>query len=284
MAMHAIIHRCPLPDGTTLLKNPQQLQALAHKEGVVLLRGLIPAVELEAVRAVLTAAAADVGWLKDGTCKVGVVESGSDPTWQAWYRTVQTARSFHALPHLSGIQSAMRAVLGGKVLTHPRHIARCVGPQTKAFTTPPHQDVWYIGGTPDIWTMWAPLTDCPKELGGLAILPRTHLLGRLASRTAAGAGGQGIACALGDTWAWEPILAGDVVVFHGQTIHQGCDNQSDQLRLSIDLRFQREDQPVRADSLLPHYHLHSWDEIYRTWPRHDPLRYYWQRQKLQVVD
>ena len=284
MAMHPIAHRRPLPDGTPLLNDPQRLQALAHLEGVVLLRGLIPQADLGPVQKVLTDAACKVGWLKRGKGLAGVVENGSDPRWQKWYGTIQSSRAFHALPHVPAIQAAMHAVLGGEVLTHPRNIARCVGPQTKAFTTPPHQDVWYIGGTPDIWTMWAPLTDCPDELGGLALLPRTHLLGHLASRTAAGAGGRGIACALGDTWAWEPLKAGDVLVFHGQTVHQGCDNRSDRLRLSVDLRFQRADQPLRADSLEPHYHLHTWDEIYRSWPPDDQLRYYWKRQKLQVIN
>ena len=283
MAMHPIAHRRPLPDATPLLDDPQRLHDLAQAEGVVLLRGLIPQAALRPVQQVLTDAASHAGWLKHGTGLAGVVENGSDPSWQQWYRTVQSSRAFHALPHAPAIQAAMHAVLDGEVLTHPRNIARCVGPQTKAFTTPPHQDVWYIGGTPDIWTMWAPLTDCPEQLGGLAVLPRTHRLGRLASRQATGAGGQGIACALGDAWAWEPLQAGDVLVFHGQTIHQGCDNRSDQLRFSIDLRFQLLDEPVREDSLEPHYHLQTWDEIYRNWPVDDQLRYYWQRQKLQVV-
>jgi hypothetical protein len=183
MAMHPITHRRPLPDGTDLISDPQRLQALAKAEGVVLLRGL-------------TAAAIDVGWMAHGKGLAGVVENGTDPAWVSWYRTVQCSRAFHALPHQPAVQAAMRAVLGGDVLTHPRNIARCVGPETSAFTTPPHQDVWYIGGTSDIWTAWAPLTDCPEELGGLAVLPRTHLAGERPSQTAAGAGGRGIAGAL----------------------------------------------------------------------------------------
>ena len=283
MAMHPITHRRLLPDGTSLLKDPQLLHALAHNEGVVLLRGLIPQMDLEPVRQVMTTAAKEVGWLTRGKGLPGVVESGSDPCWQRWYQKVQSARVFHALPHVPAIQAAMRCVLGGAVLTHPRNIARCVGPRTKAFTTPPHQDVWYIGGTSNIWTLWAPMTDCPEELGGLAVLPKTHLLGHLASRQATGAGGRGIACALGDTWAWEPLVAGDVLIFHGQTIHQGCDNQSERLRLSVDLRFQRADEPVRHDSLEPHYHLQSWEDIYRDWAPDDKLRYFWQRQKLKII-
>jgi len=281
MAMQPMPSHHPFPDGTALFADAPALRALAQREGVVLLRGLIPATELTFVQQLLHAAAVEVGWISAGTSQPGVRENGNDPQWQAWYQQVQKLRAFHALPHLQSIQHAMQAIVGGEVLTHPRHIARCVGPQTAPFTTPPHQDVWYIGGTTEVWTLWAPLTDCPEELGGLAVVPRSHSSGTLPSREASGAGGRGVSGELTGAWAWEPLQLGDALIFHSQTVHQGCDNRSERMRYSIDLRYQRADLPVREDSLRPHY-THTWDEIYRDWPEADPLKYYWRQQQLEV--
>jgi len=283
MAMHPITRRLPLPDGTSLLGDPKALQALARAEGAVLLRGAVSAQALAAAHKVVGEAAESVGWRSAGRGRPGVKEDPNDPAWVAWYRTVQAARAFHAIPHEPVLLAAMSAILGGEALVHPRHIARCVGPETARFTTPPHQDVWYIGGTSNIWTAWVPLVDCPDELGGLAVLPRSHLRGRIASEQAVGAGGQQVADLTATDWAWEPMRAGDALVFHGHTVHQGCDNRSDRLRLSVDLRYQRADEPVREDSLRTHFDILSWEEIYRTWPADDQLKYYWQSQALSVV-
>jgi len=283
MAMHPISRRLDLPDGTSLLARPAELQALAHREGVVLLRGVVDPEAAQAVGRRFTELATEVGWLDQGRGRHGVHEDSNDPAWKRWYLGVQRERAFHALPHQPRLLAAMGAILGGEVLVHPRNIARCVGPGTATVTTPPHQDQWYIGGTAGIWTAWLPLVDCPLERGGLAVLPRSHRRGVVANVAAQGAGGRGAADDLGGDWAWEPMRAGDALVFHGLTIHQGCDNRSNDLRLSADLRYQRVDEPVRADSLRPHYELMPWEELYRDWPLNDPLREYWQRQALTVI-
>jgi ectoine hydroxylase-related dioxygenase (phytanoyl-CoA dioxygenase family) len=283
MAMHPIARRLPLPDGTPLLGDPQALHALAQAEGVVLVRGAVSPAALAAAHGVVGDAAESVGWRSAGRGRPGVKEDPNDPAWVAWYQQVQAARAFHALPHEPVLLSAMEAILGGETLVHPRHIARCVGPETARFTTPPHQDVWYIGGTSDIWTAWVPLVDCPEELGGLAVLPRSHRAGRIASEQAVGAGGQQVAGLTATDWAWEPMQAGDALIFHGHTVHQGCDNRSDRLRLSVDLRYQRADQAVREDSLRTHFDILPWERIYQDWPADDRLKYYWKRQNLSVV-
>ncbi|MFT3766296.1 MAG: phytanoyl-CoA dioxygenase family protein [Minicystis sp.] len=212
-----------------------------------------------------------------------VREDGNDPQWQAWYDAVQRLRSFHAFPHQPRLLAALRAMLGAEVLVHPRNIARAVGPGTARFTTPPHQDHWYIGGTPDVWTAWVPVGDCPDEFGGLAVLPGSHKAGLLPRRPAEGAGGSGVDADLGATWAWEPLAAGDALLFHSLTVHQARDHRSQRLRLSLDMRFQRVADPVRSDSLEPHYGRQTWEELSAGWPAGDPLRRYWERLPLTVV-
>ena len=71
-----------------------------------------------------------------------------------------------------------------------RNIARVIFPRNTKYTTPAHQDYIHIQGTEETWTAWFPLGDCSKELGSLAILPRSHVFGILPTHTAYGAGGQ----------------------------------------------------------------------------------------------
>jgi len=283
MAMSTITRCIPYPDGTSLRDDPEALHALAAEHGVVVMRGIVDTTALRSLRAELLTLASS--WLDhDDVVKPGVcVREGGDVAWETWYDGVQRLRSFHAIPHQPRLLQAVQAIVGGEVLVHPRNIARAVGPGTAQFTTPPHQDHWYIGGTPDVWTAWVPVGDCPEEFGGLAVLPGSHRAGLLPRRPAHGAGGSGVDAELGDTWAWEPLAAGDALLFHSLTVHQARDHQSPRMRLSLDMRFQRQCDPVRADSLEPHYGRHTWEEFNADWPVGDPLRRYWERQALTIV-
>lgn len=283
MAMSTITRCIPYPDGTALLADPAALRRLAEEHGVVLLRGIIERAALAEVRRQLLDLAQP--WLlHDDVVRPGqsVIENGNLPQWQEWYDQVQRLRTFHALPHQPRLQAALGAILDAPVLTHPRNIARAVGPDTARFTTPPHQDFWYIGGTPDVWTAWVPVGDCPDELGGLAVLPGSHHGGVLARRPALGAGGSGVDAELSDTWAWEPLEAGDALLFHSHTVHQGRDNCTQRLRLSLDMRFQRQRDSVHHSSLEPHFGRLTWDEITRDWPTGDSLNRYWERLPLTI--
>lgn len=283
MAMHPISTRLPYPDGTPLMHDPTGLHRLAETEGIVCLRQVLDPGVVHTVSAMLRTAANAVGWIHNNQGLPGVHENPNDPAWQTWYRRIQASRALHQVAHEPRLLAAISAIVGGEVLVHPRHIARCVGPDTSRFSTPPHQDTWYIGGTQDIWTAWAPMVDCPINLGGLAVIPRSHRQGERAREAAVGAGGSAVAGELSQAWCHAPVEAGDVLLFHGHTVHQGCDNLSRDLRFSLDMRFQRADLPVRADSLEPHFGIAPWDELYAEWPTDDPLRSYWQRQALNLV-
>lgn len=282
--MTTITRTVPYPDGTPLLGDAEALRAFATEQGVVLLRGIADSAALLALRHEMLVLAKP--WLIEGdVIQEGMIvrESGSDPLWQRWYDSIQCLHAFHAFPHQPDILAAVRALLGDDVLVHPRNIARAVGPGTNRFTTPPHQDHWYIGGTMDVWTAWIPVGDCPAAFGGLAVLPGSHKAGLLPRCPAEGAGGSGVDADLDGTWAWQPMEAGDVLLFHSLTVHQARDHCSPRLRLSLDMRFQRARDPVHSDSLLPHYGRLTWDEISAGWPPGDRLRRYWERLPLTVV-
>ncbi len=284
MAMSPIATVIPYPDGTRFLDRPDQLRAFAQTEGAMVLRQVCDRESLAHLREQLLVRAKP--WLShDDVAKKGSViyENGSDPIWQTWYDQVQHLRTFHAFAHQPPLLKIMSDLLGGEVLVHPRSIARAVGPGTARFTTPPHQDHWYIGGTRGVWTAWIPLGDCPLEMGGIAVLPRSHHNGVLPREGAEGAGGHRVAGSLPAQWAWSPLHAGDVLLFHSLTVHQAREHCSPKVRLSLDVRYQRVDEPVAADSLQPHGGRLAWPEIYQDWAGDDPLRDYWRHLPLDVV-
>ena len=88
-----------------------------------------------------------------------------------------------------------------------------------------------------MWTVWIPLGECPPALGGLALLPGSHLRGLLPH------GEGGIEEELAAGWVSAHYRPGDVLIFHGRTVHRALENRvAGALRLSADFRF----VPARA--------------------------------------
>ena len=296
MAMATMRNTIPFTDASTYLDNPVALQKLAQDEGYLFFRGLLDKETLQALRREILLLCHQHGWLDpdwplmDGIAKPGhaVVEGANNPEWCAFYQELLRMRSFHALAMNSRLTQALSTVFGEPALPHSRNICRVVFPGTSRFTTPPHQDHWYIGGTKDSWTTWIPLGDCPEELGALSVLPGSHKLGVLPMKPADGAGGNTLQNIDDEAqWCSNGFECGDVLTFHSLTVHQGRDNKTQrQLRVSVDYRFQPRSHPIRKDSMEPHYNGlgQTWDEIYADWPKDDPLRYYWRDMGLSFVE
>ncbi len=121
-----------------------------------------------------------------------------------------------------------------------------------------------------------PLGDCPRTMGGLTVLRASHQLGYLPIEPAQGAGQ--VAAQLCPTdppdWAEIDYEAGDVLAFPSFTVHRALPStKKDEIRLSMDVRYQSMDEVIEARSLKPHCAL-TWEEIYAGWQR-DDLKYYW---------
>ncbi len=135
--------------------------------------------------------------------------------------------------------------------------------------TPPHMDIVYMGrGTHDLLTAWTPLGDVSLQLGGLMILEKSHLHEKLnrnygqrdvdkicTNKTRAD--GQPIQLRgllsdfpdklranLGGRWLTAQYRAGDLVTFTSKTIHASLDNQTNQIRISTDTRYQPATAPI----------------------------------------
>src|SRR6185503_2613565 len=91
--------------------------------------------------------------------------------------------SFLAVPEDAVYLNLIGRIVQGEAMLHRLRIGRITFPKNVAQSTAAHQDWEYIRGTPETYTIWQPLGDCPFELGGLAILPGSNKLGLIEHRS-----------------------------------------------------------------------------------------------------
>jgi ectoine hydroxylase-related dioxygenase (phytanoyl-CoA dioxygenase family) len=282
MAMELMEKIEAFKDSFSLLNKPELLRKRANEEGYLYIKKLIEPEEVLQVRFDILSIAKKFGMLKpnsnlmDGIANPEMTYMEGKGDWKEYYAEVQSCRSFHQLSHNKNIVKLFENLFGTKVLVHPRNISRTIFPNITKYTTPPHQDFLYIKGTPNTWTVWTPVGDCPEDLGGLAVSPGSHKLGMLDVRKADGAGGYACNNSPDTKWVYNETACGDVVMFHSYTIHQGRDNSTaDKIRLSFDFRYQPLNEDVHESSLEPHCAIKPWEDLYRNWPKNDALQYYW---------
>ncbi|HEY3341758.1 MAG TPA: phytanoyl-CoA dioxygenase family protein [Anaerolineae bacterium] len=263
---------------------PLVLRERIWRDGYLFLRGLIPSDVVHELYSAILSVCRAKGWADAQGRAVGEPRVEGSQEFFDVYHVVQTLEPFHAFAHRAEIVEVVRALVQEPVLVHPRNIARISFPNATFFTTPAHQDFVHIQATPETYTAWIPLNDCPQTLGGLAVLAGSHRLGLLPVHKASGAGGLGVETdGLGLEWHTTDYRAGDVLFFHSMLVHKALPNLTpDHLRLSVDYRYQGVSQPIVADGLEPHYGRMTWEEIYRGWQRAD-LQYYWRDLPLKIV-
>jgi ectoine hydroxylase-related dioxygenase (phytanoyl-CoA dioxygenase family) len=204
----------------------------------------------------------------------------SDPEYKRLYEQIFNLESFHSLAHYPALQQAMQMLVGQKLLVHPKPMARLVFPNCERLIIQAHQDHLAIGGTPETFTAWMPLHDCPTEQGPLQILERSHVYGLQESNPATGMISKD--AARGDQWVGGQINAGDVLIFHSLTVHTASPNISNHLRISLDCRFQSYEHVINpAQFVFPGSSGRSWDNTYARWLS-DDLKYFWEEIPLQL--
>ncbi len=265
--------------------NVQVLQDRLAEDGYLFFRNRIPTDTITHVYDQIWALCQEQAWVDaDGKILIDppVVE-GDDRFWDV-YDPWQKLESFHALAHHTSILEPLVQIMGEPVLVHPRNIGRISFPRTEYFATPPHQDFPLIQGVAETFTGWFPLMDCPRVLGGLAVLKGSHKAGLYRVHDAQGPGGMGIDTdKLDHAWVTIDYQVGDLLLFHSHTVHKALPNVSESgVRVSVDYRYSALSQPIVADGLEPHYGRLGWDEIYEGW--NDPdLQYFWQRMPVKTI-
>ena len=215
------------------------------QDGYLFFRGLLRAADVtsacDGVRAELKLG----GWIDgDGhpagpQRAINVRDALTDPS----FRAAIASRGLNRLPYLPPLRGLVRLLLGPAAFSYPVKVLRTVYPE------PPfqvakgryvHQD-FAVSGVQDMLTTWLPLMDIPAQLGGLAVLPGSHLGPPLRPR---------LLRADEPGWVTTDYRPGDVLLFHCLTSHAALPNHASRLRISTDVRWQAADQPAPAELVL----------------------------------
>lgn len=109
----------------------------------------------------------------------------------------------------------------------------------------PHQDYAYWKGYgcryPEAHAVFIAIDDATVDNGCLQVMPRSHLLGTLPHRPWTEIGSDNgvdpdvLGGLIADGYAMTPIetRAGDIILFHGNTLHGSGDNDSDRSRVAM---------------------------------------------------
>jgi hypothetical protein len=211
-------------------------------QGYLLIRGLLPSDDLNRLLGEITQILYAAGWLLpdisplERMADVAAACGDPDPSFKRVNEQVFNLESFHALAHHPALRQVMNLLVGPQLLIHPKPIGRLIFPNCERFVIRAHQDHRAIAGDPEGFTAWIPLHDCPPELGPLQILEASHRFGLQSTDPGTGCMPKETAC--GDDWVGGKINAGDVLIFHSLTVHAASPNTSNQLRISMDCRFQ----------------------------------------------
>jgi phytanoyl-CoA hydroxylase len=146
------------------------------------------------------------------------------------------------------ILDAVESLIGGEIFANPVYNARPKIPKVAAGAVPWHQDksYWPDANANPVITIWIPLVDANTKNGCLHIKPRTHRkrLLKWHQETITGTGYTALKeSQLGRTPTVAlPVAAGSAILFNDRCLHMSTANLSDEVRWSVDLRYQPTDQ------------------------------------------
>ena len=254
--------------------------------GYVLIRDLLSVDDTYLLLQEITEVLRCAGWLRavkdplDRVANMDFACSDDDPAYKAVYDKVFCLKSFHALPHDHRLQRVMMALTGPKLLIHPKSAARLIFPNFDRGIIHAHQDHTAVAGDAESFTAWLPLHSCPLEEGPLRILEGSHRFGL--QPTAGQTGYIPPGTEQGTRWVGGDINAGDLLLFHSLTVHEASPNLSENLRISMDFRFQSYAREVNPEAFIfAGSGRRSWEKTYGNWPGDDDLKYYWAHLPLQ---
>lgn len=283
-----------LRESNDALDDPEEIRRRVADDGYVFIRGLQDRDKLLSLRHDVMTVMMDGGWLVNGTNVMdGIAELSTrctegDGEYTDVYHRVYSLESFHRSGHWPEVMEMMEKVIGGEVLPHPQKIMRLWYPKYTDHTTPIHQDYVHFQGSYDTYTCWAPIGDCPIELGALAIVPGSHKIDAVMDHHfSLGAGALAIhEDELEGQWHSADFEVGDSLIFHSLVVHQALPNLTeDRMRISLDNRYQSIDIPISEKMLIPHLSnlsSYDWDRVYADW-KTDDLKYYWREYDLEVM-
>ena len=261
------------------------LQDEIKSKGYLLIRELLPHDALSPLLAEITQILHAAGWLLPNHDPLERVANTSaacgdpDPAFKRTYQEIFNLESFHSLAHHPALKQVMSMLVGPQLLVHPKPIGRLIFPNCERLVVHAHQDYRFMDGDPECFTAWIPLHDCPVHVGPLRVLEGSHHFG-FQDHDQENIPAIPEEEALGTNWVGGQINAGDVLIFHSLTVHAASPNLSNQLRISLDCRFQDYERVLNPSNLaFGGESGKSWETTYARW-HSDNLKYYWKRLPL----
>ena len=159
---------------------------------------------------------------------------------------------YQALLELDSTRNLIETLFTERVFMYRNVDIRFALPRDEKHLTPPHQDHFFIRQTESFRTVWIPLMNVQRDVGGLAIAARSHqrgLLEHVEHQTAysyifRGRKQRGVPLdSIRQTWLTADYRPGDLLMFHSLMIHRALPNTSDRIRLSLDTRYQAVSEP-----------------------------------------
>jgi hypothetical protein len=245
------------------LARPDELRAQLAEDGYLYLKGFFPRESVLEVRKSILDRMREQELILPGS---NGLEARANPARPTVFmpKLVENNFALKGLIYGDRVRSFYESLLEGPVLHYDFTWFRPVGPGRG---TAPHCDLVYMGrGTRQVLTMWVPYGDVSLKLGGLMVLEQSHRKGAILRNYLSRdvdtycANRPGFEKAqntdsflwdgklakdpvslrnkLGGRWLTAEFQAGDMITFSMTLVHASLDNQTDQIRLSSDSRYQ----------------------------------------------
>jgi hypothetical protein len=229
-----------LRDSSSLLANPGELRDRLESDGYLYLKNFFPRKDVLEVRKDILARLHEQDLLLPSRDPLA---ARANPGQRTSFMPELAAHNpaLEKLIYGERVMSFYESLLQGEVLHYDFTWFRPVGPGRG---TAPHCDLVYMGrGTQQVFTMWVPYGDdsyCANRPGAEEAKNADSFLwdGKLAKDPVS------LRKKLGGRWLTAEFEAGDMITFCMTLVHASLDNQSDQIRLSSDSRYQLASEAV----------------------------------------
>jgi len=137
-----------------------RMRSFFSEHGYLFIKGLFPKEKIDSIRHKMF----DV--LKTHQCMDQDTALPTHPPYRInspkFYQVIEDAmkrEEAHSLAYDQKVTQLLSALLGTQIFPHPNKMFRVCYPfeMNPDDTTPPHQDIYYVKGEKDTFTMWTPL-------------------------------------------------------------------------------------------------------------------------------